>query len=304
MWILKELQGSTLQERIPAMKNQTRTWRSLARKKMMSCLKPSAEKWRSRNPTGSRPFSTDLLENILVSKEAVSNQLSEVNTRKASGPDGRSPNLLKHLAEDHKSPLTEIFRQCLQPRVWPIQWNEARIISVHKKRSRSDLDNYMPISLLSAVIKIFKRVIAEHLTVFLDENHLISSKQYGFRRGFLLQLSQSWHKAWTSFFLLWHSLRHCWSLWLCVVPGCTGQTTTAGSHWKLYEPAFQLSDRQKSMGCSEWMHLNQSPSWGFCSTEMFLQLYCVTYILSPQQMPTLTTEPSRRHNRGSRPRTW
>ena len=50
------------------------------------------------------------------------------------------------------------------------------------------------------VSKTFERVICEQMTKFLDENHLLSPGQFGFREGrstsdLLLLLSKSWHNA-------------------------------------------------------------------------------------------------------------
>ncbi|XP_045118181.1 uncharacterized protein LOC123508485 [Portunus trituberculatus] len=85
-------------------------------------------------------------------------------------------------------------------REWPSLWKEARITPVHKKRSRAEPGNYRPISLLSVVSKIFERIIGEQINKYLEENHLLSPKQFGFRKGrstsdLLLLLSKSWHDA-------------------------------------------------------------------------------------------------------------
>ena len=62
------------------------------------------------------------LESVMISEEAVRRHPKSVNTKKAPGPDGVSPHLLKHCAEELIRPLVVIFRQCLLVRVWPSQW--------------------------------------------------------------------------------------------------------------------------------------------------------------------------------------
>ena len=76
-----------------------------------------------------------------------------------------------------------IFRQYLLVKVWPSQWKEAKVTSAHKKKARSDPSNYRPILLLSVVSKIFERITGEQLTIFLEEHHLHSSRQFVFRKG-------------------------------------------------------------------------------------------------------------------------
>ena len=97
-------------------------------------------------------------------------------------------------------PLTLIFQQCLSSSTWPTVWKEARVTPVHKKKDKADPSNYRPISLLSVVSKTLERVIAEQLTLHLDNHHLISPRQFGFRKGrsasdLLLLLSKTWHEA-------------------------------------------------------------------------------------------------------------
>ena len=61
------------------------------------------------------------LESVIISEEAVRRHLKNVNTKKAPGPDGVSPHLLKHCAEELTRPMVMIFRQYLLVRVWPSQ---------------------------------------------------------------------------------------------------------------------------------------------------------------------------------------
>ena len=134
---------------------------------------------------------------MIITEEAVKRHLKGANTKKAPGSDDLSPHLLKHCAKELSGSLALVFRQCLQSRVWPSQWKEARVTPVHKKKLRSEPNNYRPISLLSVISKMFKSIIAEQLINYLEDHHLQSPRQFGFRRGHstsdLLLLSKSWH---------------------------------------------------------------------------------------------------------------
>ncbi|XP_069972431.1 uncharacterized protein [Penaeus vannamei] len=50
-----------------------------------------------------------------------------------------------------------------------------------KKLSKTSPTNYRPISLLSIVAKVYERILVKRMASFLDEHHLISNRQFGFR---------------------------------------------------------------------------------------------------------------------------
>ena len=56
------------------------------------------------------------------------------------------------------------------------------IILLHKKGDITNLENYRPISLLSALYKLFMKIIAKRLTKKLDFYQPV--EQAGFRSGF------------------------------------------------------------------------------------------------------------------------
>ena len=50
-----------------------------------------------------------------------------------------------------------------------------------KKRPKSDLNNYRPISVLPIVSKLFEKIIYQQLYDYLDKNKLLNIYQSGFR---------------------------------------------------------------------------------------------------------------------------
>ena len=118
-----------------------------------------------RRPPPLPRLATSSIESVVITEAAVRRHLKGVNVRKASGPDGVNPHLLKHCADKVTTPLVFIFRQCLVTRVWPSQWKEARITPVHKKKGKSNPSNYGPISVPSVVSKICERIIGEQVTL-------------------------------------------------------------------------------------------------------------------------------------------
>ncbi len=202
--LVKEKQGVNTYERIPALVKPCGDLAITSQEKADLLAQVFSKKMRTPEPDRQPPplprLTGSILESVVITEAEVRRHLKDVNVRKASGPDGISPHLLKVCTDELATPLALIYRQCLVSRVWPSQWKEARVTPVHKKKQRSEPNNYRPISLLSVVSKIFERIISEQLTRFLDEHHLQSSKQFGFRKGrstsdLLLLLSKSWQDS-------------------------------------------------------------------------------------------------------------
>lgn len=202
--LVKEKQGISKQERIPVLNKPDGTLATRSQEKAELLAIMFSNKMTITEPERHPPALPQLcasrLENINVSEEQVLKYLKLVNTKKAIGPDDISPHILKNCARELAFPLMKIFCSCLQEKMWPEQWKKARVTPIHKKNEKSDPKNYRPISLLSVVSKILEKIIAEQLTNFLDEHHLLSHRQYGFRKGhstadLLLLLSRNWNDA-------------------------------------------------------------------------------------------------------------
>ena len=99
-----------------------------------------------------------------------------------------------------KPPQT-IFSQCIDTGSYPLEWEKANVVPVHKKGDKQCLKNYRPGSLLPVCGKIFERLIFNEMFGFLIENNLISSNQSGFKPGdsCINQLLSITHEIYKSF---------------------------------------------------------------------------------------------------------
>ncbi|GBM30453.1 hypothetical protein AVEN_203024-1 [Araneus ventricosus] len=67
---------------------------------------------------------------------------------------------------------------------FPQCWKTAVIIPIPKPDQNLDLpQNYRPISLPSSLSKVYESVLLKRLNQFLDNNNIIISEQFGFRKN-------------------------------------------------------------------------------------------------------------------------
>jgi hypothetical protein len=81
------------------------------------------------------------------------------------------------------NPLCHVFNRSIITGYVPLQLKIAKVIPIFKSGDPQTMDNYRPISLLSNFSKIIEKIVATHLTDFLESNSLISQFQFGFRKA-------------------------------------------------------------------------------------------------------------------------
>ena len=130
------------------------------------------------------PFNgTSELDSIILNSIEVESVLKSLASGKASGPNGLNNRILKELSKELAEPLCNFFNFSLDKGVLPSSYNEANVCPIHKKDKRSLVNNYRPISLPNAEVKVFERLIFKHLFNQLQENSFLTSLQSGFMPG-------------------------------------------------------------------------------------------------------------------------
>ena len=150
----------------------------------------------SNSPPSVLPREADhTITSVQVTAKQVEKVLTDVDAGKGTDPDNISPRILKNCTRELSEPMATIFAACLEHKKWLAAWKEAHVVPVHKKESRTDLQHYRPISLLSAVGKVFKEMVAETMWKHLNQHNLFSPHKFGLRPGHStsdLLLSQEW----------------------------------------------------------------------------------------------------------------
>ncbi|CAK1598938.1 unnamed protein product [Parnassius mnemosyne] len=126
-------------------------------------------------------FTGTNLHDIRFTQLEVCTALKNIDPNKGAGPDKIKPVFLKHTSNTICMPLNIIFNKCLETGTFPTQWKQAYITPIHKSGSKNNVENYRPISILSAIPKIFEKLIHDHIYSILKNTLL--EEQHGFVNG-------------------------------------------------------------------------------------------------------------------------
>ena len=116
-----------------------------------------------------------------ITEEFVHGQLKQLRTNKAIGLDNISARFLKHSASVVSKSLTKLFNQSLVTCTFPSLWKFGKVFALFKKGDRCDPNNYRPITVLPTLSKILEKAVHNQLYFFLNDNNIITSKQFDFR---------------------------------------------------------------------------------------------------------------------------
>ena len=119
-----------------------------------------------------------------VSADFVFDELSALNVNKSSGLDDIAPRFLKDGAFQLAPIITHIINLSIESSIVPHDLKLAKVIPLFKKKSRLEIGNYRPVSLLNSVSKILEKCIYIQLESYLSSHNLIYNYQSGFRHGY------------------------------------------------------------------------------------------------------------------------
>lgn len=106
---------------------------------------------------------------LQVTHTQVLKALKQVNPRKAVGPDGVSPRVLKSCAEQLAGVYTDIFNQSLSQAVVPRLFKSCFVIPVPKKPDASTLNDFRPVALTPVAMKCLEKLVLTHINSFIPD---------------------------------------------------------------------------------------------------------------------------------------
>ena len=125
----------------------------------------------------------DILENIEITPDIVESKLNDLNVNKSVGSDGFHPKFLFEIRKEISKPLAILLNLSFQQGKVPLDWKFAIVSPIFKQGSKSNAQNYRPISLTSVLCKILESIIKDRVVAHLDKFNLIRDSQHGFMKG-------------------------------------------------------------------------------------------------------------------------
>lgn len=114
--------------------------------------------------------------------EEITSVIRLLKNGKAAGFDGLSNRLIKKLPENAVNYLRLLCSRCHQLGHWPKAYKHAKVIALNKpNKAPNKIDNYRPISLLSATSKILERLVLGRIKTHVANNNILPNHQLGFR---------------------------------------------------------------------------------------------------------------------------
>ena len=109
--------------------------------------------------------------------------MKSLKTKKSFGTDGITSEVLKIGANILVVPVTYLINYSIVTGKFPNDWKTSKVIPLHKKGDKKLLKNYRPVALLSVSGIILEKIVANQIEKFFEDNFLLGSFQYGFRRN-------------------------------------------------------------------------------------------------------------------------
>ncbi len=94
---------------------------------------------------------------------SVCQELMRVNVRKVAGPNGITGRVLRSCADQLAGLFTSIFNESLATSVVPTSFKKSIIIPVPKNNKTPCLNDYRTVALTSIVMKVFERLVKNHI---------------------------------------------------------------------------------------------------------------------------------------------
>ena len=123
------------------------------------------------------------MPSITFRHTSIKNSFLNLNTSKASGPDGIPALVLKTCAPELTPVLCRLFSLSFKLGQFPDCCKLAHIQPIPKKGDKTSPSNYRPIALVSLLSKVMEKAINSQLLSILEKSKLLNDRQYGFRQG-------------------------------------------------------------------------------------------------------------------------
>lgn len=123
---------------------------------------------------------TNVIGKVIVCEKQLIKLLKSTDINKSAGTDNIPPIFIHKCAVSLVEPLKIIYNRSLSEGIFPSKWKEANVIPIHKKSTKSKIENYRPISILNTFSKIFEKIVYDQIYSTIVNG--VSHTQHGFLR--------------------------------------------------------------------------------------------------------------------------
>ena len=121
---------------------------------------------------------------VPVSVENVYSRILGLSNSRCLDIYGINSLILKLSASFICEVLTYLFNDfIIENSVFPRDLKNIKVLHLFKKGVKSEKNNYMPISIVPIVSKVFESLMHEQMSKYFESNNIFTDKQYGFRPG-------------------------------------------------------------------------------------------------------------------------
>ena len=111
----------------------------------------------------------------------IINEIKKVRIGKAASPDNMPTTVVKDVGSIVAKLLAMIFNSSLENGILPDIWKLARVTQIFKSGVKRDLNNYMPISVISIFSRILEQIVHDQILDFIFENNIVTKNQSAFQ---------------------------------------------------------------------------------------------------------------------------
>ena len=124
---------------------------------------------------------TDTEDDHPILRREVEAAVQSLKKGKSAGVDNIPAELVQAGGKNVITAITTIYNKIWQTREWPTPWIQSLVITIPKKGSLQQCQNYRTISLTSHPSKVMLKIILNRLKSLAEK--IIAEEQAGFRAG-------------------------------------------------------------------------------------------------------------------------
>ena len=133
-----------------------------------------------------------------IDKQKISKEINKLDEKKSCQEHDIPVKLIKWNKDLFSHFIYHNFNNSLFSSNFPSNVKAADILPIHKKKDKSDIENYRPISILPTLSEIYERCMYDQMYKYFDQ--ILSKYQSGFRQGYntqhcLLVMVEKWKEV-------------------------------------------------------------------------------------------------------------